>query len=94
MQIDSSLATLVNQMRSRGLECQEPLQADGQIHRFEPGKPNGRDSYAWYVIYAHHSRSGQPWFAGAFGSWKSGETHSFSSGNLSIFLTLLHRKLK
>lgn len=94
MQTDSSLAALVNQMRSRGLECQEPLQADGQIHRFEPGKPNGRDSYAWYVIYAHHTRSGQPWFAGAFGSWKSGETHSFSSGNIALETRADQRRLQ
>lgn len=83
METNSSLVALVNQMRAVGLECQKPLQADGQIHRFEPGKVNGRDPHAWYVVYAHHLRSGQVLFVGAFGSWKSGKTYSLSSGKVA-----------
>ena len=47
------------------------LQCDGKVHRFrvvgdKPGSNNG-----WYVLHSH------PMLAGAFGSWKTGESHTW-----------------
>ena len=46
-------------------------QSDGKVHRFrvegdKPGSTNG-----WYVLHSH------PLLAGAFGSWKTGESHTW-----------------
>ena len=54
-----------------GLSTKEKIVADGQLHRFHvngdrPGSLNG-----WYVLFY----GGIP--AGAFGSWKTGEKHSW-----------------
>ena len=47
------------------------LQSDSKVHRFcvegdKPGSTNG-----WYVLHSH------PLLAGAFGSWKTGESHTW-----------------
>jgi hypothetical protein len=56
-----------------GLRTDDPIIADGKLHRFhvsgdKPGTRNG-----WYVLHAE----GIP--AGAFGSWRTGAQHTWSS---------------
>ena len=58
-------------MADAGIPCPEIPISDGRIHRFHvdgdrPGSRNG-----WYAFYGN----GLP--AGAFGSWKNGETHTW-----------------
>lgn len=71
-----------------GLCTDDPIIADGKLHRFHvtgdtPGSRNG-----WYVLHAN----GIP--AGTLGSWKQGVTHSWCSKlrrSLSpLALPLLH----
>lgn len=53
-----------NAMHSAGLFCNEPLIADGELHRFkhaEDAKPN-----SWYVLYGNEIP------VGVFGCWKRG----------------------
>lgn len=53
-----------NAMGSRGLLCNDPLIADGELHRFrnpEDAKPN-----SWYVLYSNKIT------VGVFGCWKRG----------------------
>jgi putative DNA primase/helicase len=49
-------------MHRAGLDCDKPIEADGNIRRFRAVGDHGRDS--WCVLYA-----GPP-AAGAFGSWR------------------------
>lgn len=65
--------TMLDAMRGAGLVPLKALdlQDDGKVHRFriegdKPGSSNG-----WYVLHSH------PVQAGAFGSWKTGETHTW-----------------
>ncbi|MCZ6732742.1 MAG: toprim domain-containing protein, partial [Gammaproteobacteria bacterium] len=60
-------------MTDASLVCTDPFIADGKINRFHvegdrPGTKNG-----WYIFYP----DSMP--AGAFGSWKNGETHTWCS---------------
>ncbi len=57
-------------MRDAGLSGVDHIEADEQIHRFrvEGDKPGSRNG--WYVNFGN---------VGAFGSWKEGVSHTFSS---------------
>ncbi|MBW1966539.1 MAG: toprim domain-containing protein [Deltaproteobacteria bacterium] len=61
-----------NLMVAHGLQCPDPLVADEIIHRFhvEGDKPSSKNG--WYIF---HGNDGLP--AGAFGSWKTGETFTW-----------------
>jgi putative DNA primase/helicase len=59
-------------MAAHGLSCPDTIVADGILHRFhvngdKPGSKNG-----WYLLYGDN---GLP--AGAFGSWKLGQTFNW-----------------
>lgn len=59
-------------MAANGLQCPDAIVSDGVLHRFnvngdKPGSKNG-----WYVLYGDN---GLP--AGAFGSWKLGQTFTW-----------------
>jgi putative DNA primase/helicase len=58
-------------MEAAGLRTNDPIAADGTLHRFhvdgdKPGSQNG-----WYALYADNMP------AAAFGSWKTGEQHTW-----------------
>jgi putative DNA primase/helicase len=60
-------------MEAAGLRTNDHIAADGELHRFyvdgdKPGSDNG-----WYVLYADKVP------AAAFGSWKTGEQHTWCS---------------
>jgi putative DNA primase/helicase len=60
-------------MEAAGLRTNDPIAADGGLHRFhvdgdKPGSRNG-----WYALYADKVP------AAAFGSWKTGEQHTWCS---------------
>tara|TARA_R110000822_G_scaffold49736_3_gene130491 strand:+ start:9012 stop:11915 length:2904 start_codon:yes stop_codon:yes gene_type:complete len=70
-----SLADIVDQfgraLSAAGLECPQPIKADGERHRYrvegdKPGTKNG-----WYRLHT----DGIP--AGAFGSWKTGQSETW-----------------
>lgn len=67
------VAALAEDMRAHGLEPNKhTIIADGRIHRYrvdadKPGSCNG-----WYVLHL------LPIPSAAFGSWRTGETHTFS----------------
>lgn len=65
--------TMFDAMRGAGLV---PLKAldlhdDGKVHRFRVAGDKSGSSNGWYVLHSH------PVQAGAFGSWKTGETHTW-----------------
>ncbi|WP_245616817.1 toprim domain-containing protein [Comamonas granuli] len=66
-------ASMLARMESVGLEPHRDidLTPDGKLHRYrvrgdKPGSKNG-----WFVLHGH------PVLAGAFGSWKTGESHNW-----------------
>ena len=66
-------AGLIDAMRAAGLQPAKVLElaTDGKLQRFkvEGDKPGSRNG--WVVLHGH------PIMAGAFGSWKTGESHSW-----------------
>jgi putative DNA primase/helicase len=61
-------------MAAKGLHCPNTIISDGKIHRFsvDGDKPG---SHGWYVLF----NDGLP--AGSYGSWKTGETFTWSGKN-------------
>lgn len=47
------------------------LQDDGKVHRFRVEGDKAGSTNGWYVLHSH------PVTAGAFGSWKTGEAHTW-----------------
>lgn len=71
------IASMLDAMRARGLEPHKEidLHHDGKLIRYrvvgdKPGSRNG-----WAVCYSH------PVCSGAFGSWKTGEAHTWSENS-------------
>lgn len=67
---DTHMQDFEEAMRFQGLACNDPIVADGKVHRFhvagdKPGKDNG-----WYVFYGE---------VGIYGSWKTGEKFTWYS---------------
>ncbi|MBZ0090958.1 MAG: toprim domain-containing protein [Sulfuricellaceae bacterium] len=59
-------------LRSAGLEpVKADIDADGVLHRYRVTGDKAGSMNGWYVLHA------SPVPAGAFGSWKTGETHSW-----------------
>ena len=65
--------TMLDAMRGAGLVPLKALdlQDDGKVHRFRIEGDKAGSSNGWYVLHSH------PVQAGAFGSWKTGETHTW-----------------
>lgn len=63
------------EMRAKGFEVEiETLKLDGKVHRFGKGsKPN------WLIGFQNFSRSGEMFHVVQFGSWSTGETHTYHS---------------
>lgn len=66
-----AIALFKREMDSAGLSTKDKIIADGKLHRFHvhgdrPGSKNG-----WYVLFLGGLT------AGAFGSWKSSQTHKW-----------------
>lgn len=67
-----------DEMRKVGIGCDERIEVDGELHRFDNamdpeakrGKKNG-----WYVFYSAGDR-----VSGAYGDWRYGATHTYSAG--------------
>ena len=67
-----AIAQFSNAMFADGLGCKEPLIADAGIHRFHVKGDRAGSKNGWYVLF------NDVFFAGAYGSWKTGETHKWS----------------
>ena len=65
--------TMLDSMRGAGLVPLKALdlQDDGKVHRFRVEGDKSGSTNGWYVLHSH------PVQAGAFGSWKTGETHTW-----------------
>lgn len=65
--------SMLQEMRAAGLEpCKEiDLVPDGKLRRFRVSGDKSGSSNGWYVLHEH------PIMAGAFGSWKTGESHNW-----------------
>jgi len=63
---------------STGLVPPGRIDADGNLHRFHVAGDKSGSRNAWYVLHV----GGHP--AGAFGSWKVGVTHTWSSDQTTI----------
>ena len=61
-----------------GLRTDAGLIADGAIHRFHVEGDRAGTTNGWYVIYPDH----RP--AGAFGSWKTGEKHTWRANGMRM----------
>ncbi|MEQ9478759.1 MAG: DUF927 domain-containing protein [Algiphilus sp.] len=58
------VAQFADALRSAGIECSEPIAADGTLHRFHVEGDKSGSRNGWYVLYP----DGIP--AGEFGCWK------------------------
>jgi len=64
--------TLLDAMQAAGLEpVKADIDLDGRIHRFRVVGDKAGSKNGWYVGHRH------PIPAGAFGSWKTGESHTW-----------------
>ena len=60
------LEKFLHAMNQEGIECQDIIVADGNIHRFrneKNGRSGGKKKNGWYVLSE---------FGGAYGDWKLG----------------------
>ena len=66
-------SSMLDTMRSVGLVPLKALdmQDDGKVHRFRVEGDKAGSANGWYVLHSHPVR------AGAFGSWKTGEAHTW-----------------
>lgn len=69
--------SLADAMRGAGLAPAKPLdlQDDGKVHRFRVEGDKAGSRNGWYMLHSH------PIPAGAFGSWKTGATHTWRDGS-------------
>lgn len=65
--------SMIDAMHGAGLAPRKELdlQADGKVHRFRVEGDKSGSQNGWYVLHSH------PVLAGAFGSWRTGATHSW-----------------
>ena len=65
--------SMLDAMCGAGLVPHKPLdlQDDGKVHRFRVQGDKAGSTNGWYVLHSH------PVTAGAFGSWKTGESHTW-----------------
>lgn len=73
----------IESMRDAGIETDEPIIADGILHRFHVIGDRSGSGNGWYVLYA-----GEP-TAGAFGCWKRGVSETWCSKE---YHTLTHEE--
>lgn len=76
---DAPLDAFTQEMEARNLVCNDAIVIDGTFHRFhvagdKPGSRNG-----WYILHEQVSSSNRKTVVGSFGSWKTGDTHNWSS---------------
>jgi len=67
------LAEFSDAMRSNGLEARDHILPDGLLHRYKVNGDRSGSKNGWYTLHI----DGIP--AGAFGSWKTGESHTWCS---------------
>ncbi len=79
----STLDSLRAAMRRAGLDYDEPIEADGKLHRFRAVDDKATNS--WYVLFA-----GPP-MAGAFGCWKRGINEDWHDRNGQLSKAELQR---
>lgn len=60
-------------IKKAGIECLEPIIADGEVHRFASGGKGNKNS--WYILFEH---------GGAFGDWKLGISEKWTPGNQNL----------
>ena len=79
--------TLLDAMLAAGLAPAKEIEliADGRIHRYRVRGDKPASRHGWYVLHS------QPVQAGAFGSWKTGESHNWREGKASGALTPAER---
>ena len=71
----SGISEFLKSMTAHGLQCPE-IVPDGVLHRFHVGGDKPGSKNGWYVLYGDN---GLP--AGAFGSWKLGQTFKWCEKN-------------
>ncbi|AVO48484.1 hypothetical protein C6568_03815 [Melaminivora suipulveris] len=71
--LEAATQALLRAIVARGLEPAKLLDliADGRLHRYRIQGDKAGSKNGWYVLHEH------PVPAGAFGSWKTGETHTW-----------------
>lgn len=69
------MQNILLEMKAKGFEVEvEHLKLDGKVHRFGKGsKPN------WLIGFQNFSRSGEMFHVVQYGSWATGETHTYHS---------------
>lgn len=75
--------TMLDAMRGAGLAPAGSIDItpDGRLHRYRIDGDKAGSRNGWYVQYS------QPILAGAFGSWKTGETHSWREAGSQSSMT-------
>jgi len=73
MNLVSAIDEFQSSMAAAGLLCHETIIADGTIHRFTVDEDRPKSNNGWYLLHIDGIA------AGSYGSWKTGETHSWCS---------------
>lgn len=71
------VTTMADAMRGAGLSPAKSIDLvpDGKLHRYRIDGDKAGSRNGWFVLHS------QPLLAGAFGSWKTGETHSWRAAS-------------
>jgi putative DNA primase/helicase len=63
-------------------QCGYPIQdiiPDGALHRFKTDSKDSKES-GWYIFFQNHmTKSGQPYFVGLLGNWRTGEKYEYQT---------------
>lgn len=55
------------------------INADGNLHRFKTDSKDHKES-GWYIFFQNHStKTGEPYYVGMIGSWRTGDEYSYQS---------------
>ncbi|MFA6534686.1 MAG: toprim domain-containing protein, partial [Candidatus Babeliales bacterium] len=85
------LETCRQHMAENGLECQDPLNTDGNIHRYAVND-NTCKRNQWYVAHDGISAKGNRYLICVYGDWITGVKYKFISWNKNVLLNRESRK--
>lgn len=78
-------------MADNGFVLNEPIIADGKIHRFSKDEKRTKQD-EWYISHEGTSTSGNPYLVCNCGSWSTGEKYTFKSWSKNINFNIQQRR--
>lgn len=81
----------ISHMTENGFILDEPIIADGKIHRFSKDEKRTKQD-EWYISHYGSSVSGNPYLVCNYGSWSTGEKYTFKSWSKNINFNIQQRR--